>query len=214
MIIPSQAIKVINFLYPSLTFQYLNSYSTLFLTFDDGPVPGVTDFVLKSLKDYKARATFFCLGENAEVYTGLYKQIILEGHLIGNHSWNHPDAFRVNNSDFFKNIERADKIFASKLFRPPFGRLWPWQIHRLSKKYNIVMWNVMIPDFKSGLDGDKMIRRLTKNLHDGSIIVMHDSLKSSKNLFYILPRILEEFTGRGFKFASIPFTINEYTLTN
>jgi peptidoglycan/xylan/chitin deacetylase (PgdA/CDA1 family) len=206
MIIPKIASKFLNFLFPSLTFRYSNSDATLFLTFDDGPKPGVTEFVLKCLEDYKARATFFCLGANVEAYPELFQQIVLSEHRTGNHSWNHTDAFRVRNSDFLRDIERADELIGSKIFRPPFGRLLPWQVNRLSKKYKIVMWEVMIPDYKADLDCDKILAKLSGKITEGSIIVMHDSPKSCNNLCYILPRFLEEFKRRGFKFECIPFS--------
>jgi len=204
MFIAKKASKFVNILFPSLTFRYSNQDAKLFLTFDDGPIPGVTEFVLKCLEDFKARATFFCLGENADAYPSLYQQIILAGHRTGNHSWKHPDAFKVRNSDYLRDIEQADELIREKIFRPPYGRLLPWQVNSLSKKYQIIMWEVMIPDYKANLDCDDVLTNLCSKITEGSIIVMHDSLKSYKNLHYLLPRLLEDFTGRGFKFEPIP----------
>jgi peptidoglycan-N-acetylglucosamine deacetylase len=204
MIIPKIASTLLNFLFPSLIFNYPIKNNTLFLTFDDGPIPGVTEFVLKCLEDFKAKATFFCLGEKIKAAPELYQQILLAGHRIGNHSWSHPDAFKVKKSDFLIDIDQADKLIGTGIFRPPFGRILPGQIIQLSKKYEIIMWNVMIPDYKGNLNCDKLLAELFLKISKGSVIVMHDSLKSYKNLCYILPRFLEEFKSRGFKFETIP----------
>jgi peptidoglycan-N-acetylglucosamine deacetylase len=203
MIIPKPVSRFLHFLFPSLIFRISNKDSALFLTFDDGPCPGVTEFVLKCLEEYKAKATFFCLGESVYHYPALYQQILSAGHQTGNHSWGHPNVLRIKNSDFLKEIERADEIIGTRIFRPPYGRLLPWQIIQLRKKYEIILWEILIPDYKDDLDCDRVLARLTRKITAGAIIVMHDSLKSSNNLHYILPRLLKEFTERGYTFESM-----------
>jgi peptidoglycan/xylan/chitin deacetylase (PgdA/CDA1 family) len=206
MVIPKVVSRFLHAFFPSLIFRYSGQDKKLYLTFDDGPSPVVTEFVLNCLRDYNAKATFFCLGENVEAYPELYQQIALSGNLSGNHSWKHSDAFLVSNLRYMREIDQAQDLIEGPLFRPPYGRLWPWQINRLNKKYQIILWDVMIPDYKTELDCEKAIVRLFPKISNGSIIVMHDSVRAFKKLGYILPRLLEEFTKNGFAFETIPLT--------
>jgi peptidoglycan/xylan/chitin deacetylase (PgdA/CDA1 family) len=204
MFIPLKISRFLHFLFPKLTFHCPNREAKLFLTFDDGPTPGITEFVLSSLEEYNGKATFFCTGENVQAYPDLYEKIIVSGNKTGNHGWKHSDAFKVKNSTYLKEVECTEELIGTKLFRPPYGRLWPWQYYKICRKYKIIMWDIMFPDYKAKLDGEVVIERLFPRITEGSIIVMHDSLKSSENLYYLLPRLLEEFTRRGFIFESFP----------
>jgi peptidoglycan/xylan/chitin deacetylase (PgdA/CDA1 family) len=204
MVIPKIISRFLHAFFPSLIFRYSGQDKRLYLTFDDGPSPVITEFILKCLKEYNAKATFFCMGKNVKAYPELFHQITLSENKTGNHSWKHSDAFLVSNFRYMNDIDQAQELIGSPLFRPPYGKLWPWQINRLDKKYQIIMWEVMFPDYKAELDCEKAIARLFPKISNGSIIVMHDSVRAFKQMGYILPRLLEEFTNKGFIFATIP----------
>ena len=179
----------------------------LYLTFDDGPSRQTTEFILETLGKYNAHATFFCLGENMEDFPELHQKLMLSENQIGNHCWKHKNALFRGTGDLLFDIERTAEFTGSMLFRPPYGRLWPWQILKIQKKYKIIMWDVMIPDYKSDLDSIKYMDRIFPAICNGSIIVMHDSAKSRNQLFSILPIFLKHFSDKGFRFESIPLDI-------
>ncbi len=203
MVLPKWLTALLNIFFPSLIFRIPGDKKILYLTFDDGPCPETTNFILKTLEEYNAKATFFCSGENAEDFPELFQNIFLSENQVGNHGWNHKDAFRVRNSKYMFDIERTEELIGMKLFRPPFGRLWPWQVYSIQKNYKIVMWEIMIPDYKADMDCEKAMSRLFPQVSGGSIIVMHDSAKAQKQLRYILPKLLEYFSQQGFSFEAI-----------
>jgi len=207
MLVPKYLSALINLLFPSLIFRLPNEEKILYLTFDDGPSRQTTEFILDTLEKYRACATFFCLGENLEYYPDLHKKIMLSENQIANHCWKHKDALFRRTDDLLFDIERTLEYTGNLLFRPPYGRLWPWQIIKIQKKYNIIMWDVMIPDYKSDLDSRKYMDRIFPSICNGSIIVMHDSVKSMDQLFFILPLFLQHFSDKGFRFESIPLDI-------
>jgi peptidoglycan/xylan/chitin deacetylase (PgdA/CDA1 family) len=185
---------------------------TLYLTFDDGPVPGPTDFVLETLKEFAAKATFFCIGENIRTNSILFKEIVRNGHAIGNHTFNHINGWETSADAYYQNIElcrqeiagRLDAGFdiQSLLFRPPFGRISREQIRRLSA-YRIIMWDVLSIDYNINLAPEKCLRNTIAAARPGSIIVFHDSYKAERNLTYALPRFIEHYLDQGFTFDVI-----------
>jgi len=182
----------------------------IFLTFDDGPVPDFTPWVLKTLRKYKAKATFFCVGENIEKHPKIYKKIIRQGHAVGNHTFNHLQGWKTPTQKYVKNTIKAEAYLAgqassgSKLFRPPHGRIRPVQARILRKKgYKIIMWDVLSGDFDPHLSKEECYEHTVKNIQNGSIVVFHDSDKSFKNLDYVLPRLLEHFTEEGYTFKAL-----------
>ncbi|MDA9563959.1 polysaccharide deacetylase family protein [Flavobacteriales bacterium] len=178
----------------------------LYLTFDDGPTPVITEWVLQTLNEYKAKATFFCLGKNVDEEQNTYELIQKEGHAVGNHTQNHVDGWKTDNSLYFKNIEECSERVKSKLFRPPYGKISLSQSKVLKQKYKIVMWDVLSADFDLSITPEKCARNVLDNASKGSIIVMHDSVKAEKNLRYALPKILAQFTKEGFQFKALPMT--------
>jgi len=194
-------------IYNKRLWRFDNKEKNIYLTFDDGPTPSVTEWALELLEKFNAQATFFCIGENVKNYPELFQKILSGGHSIGNHTYNHLNGWKVKNSDYFKNIEKADHLIGqkSKLFRPPYGKMTNSQANYLRKKigYNIVMWDVLSADFDSSINVDDCHQNVIQNTKNGSIIVFHDSIKAEKKLRFVLPKILEYYSALGFKFRKI-----------
>jgi peptidoglycan/xylan/chitin deacetylase (PgdA/CDA1 family) len=176
----------------------------VYLTFDDGPTPVVTPWVLDQLDRAGARATFFCLGRNVDKYPELYRQILAAGHSVGNHSYSHLKGFRSGVKRYMEDIRLASGLIDSKLFRPPYGRIFPGQVKAVLQEYDIIMWDVLSIDYNSGLSGERVHQNVVKNVKEGSIIVFHDSEKASDNLYYALPRTLEFLREEGYTMRSLP----------
>lgn len=187
-----------------MTWDIQGDQRNVYLTFDDGPTPGVTPWVLDRLGEAGARATFFCLGRNVDKYPELYNQILACGHSVGNHSYSHLKGFRASVRRYMDDIHLAGDLIDSKLFRPPYGRIFPAQVRAVLQEYEIIMWDVLSIDYNSGLTGERVLQNVTKNVKPGSIIVFHDSDKASENLYHALPRTLEFLTEHGFTMKAIP----------
>lgn len=195
--------RLIRKLLPQLQWGVNNEDNTLFLTFDDGPIPEVTPWVLEQLEAHDAKATFFCVGENVEKYPDIYQMVIDAGHTTGSHTYNHLNGWTTDNVTYFNNVRKGSKLVGSGLFRPPYGRLKRKQMQFLSRHYQIIMWDILSGDFDQELEAEACYYNVINNAKPGSIIVFHDSLKSEKNLRYALPRVLDYFSKRGFKFKSL-----------
>ncbi|HQW10852.1 MAG TPA: polysaccharide deacetylase family protein [Saprospiraceae bacterium] len=180
-----------------------NEAKKLFLTFDDGPVPEVTQFVLDTLNEYDVKATFFCVGENAEKHPALLKRIKQEGHAVGSHTYNHLNGWYTDNTEYFLNVRKAAKIVGSDLFRPPYGKLKPSQVSFIRKHYQIIMWDVLSGDFDPKLSTEEIYENIVTNVESGSIIVMHDSIKSEEKLKVVLPQILRFLLDSGYEFETL-----------
>jgi peptidoglycan/xylan/chitin deacetylase (PgdA/CDA1 family) len=183
----------------SLTWELPAGERSVYLTFDDGPTPEVTEWVLDKLDAYQARATFFCLGNNVEAHPGLFRKIQEKGHAVGNHSYSHIKGFRTSVHSYVEDVDKASGLIPSKLFRPPYGRIRPAQVRALKKKYRIIMWSVLSVDYDPGLQEQQVIRNVVENVRPGSVIVFHDSLKASKNLFVALPEVLGFLRREGYQ---------------
>lgn len=176
----------------------------VYLTFDDGPTPVVTPWVLNQLDRANAKATFFCLGRNVDKYPELYRQILASGHSVGNHSYSHLKGFRSRVSRYMDDIRLASGLIDSKLFRPPYGRILPGQVNAVLQEYDIIMWDVLSIDYNTGLGGERVYQNVIRNVKEGSIIVFHDSDKAADNLHYALPRTLEFLEKEGYQMRSMP----------
>ena len=193
-------------LYPDCVWDMPEKNKTLYLSFDDGPHPTITPFVLKLLKQYNAKASFFCIGENVEKHPDLFKQYIDEGHAVDNHTYKHLNGWKTNDDDYLYDIERTDRLMSTNLFRPPYGRITRSQIKKIRNDNagkKIVMWNILAGDWVTTLSPDKCYTRMREKISEGDIIVLHESNKSWERMSYCLPRILKEFTAKGFVFAPI-----------
>ena len=194
---------IVKKIFPSLIYNIDKGEKTVFITFDDGPVTQTTPQILEILDDFNAKATFFCLGEYIENYPGLFEMIKEKGHSVGNHTYYHKNGWITRNIDYFRDVEKADAIINSNLFRPPYGKLKPSQIKYLKKKYKIVMWDVVSGDFDPATTKEKCYTNVMKNVENGSIIVFHDSLNAKEKMLDVLPRVLKELSELGYVFEGL-----------
>ena len=194
---------LIQFFFPSLLWSKKRDKKILYLTFDDGPYNMLSPFILDELKKYKAKATFFYLGSKAEKYPQLIKRCKDENHKIGNHTYSHPNGWKTKNSRYYQDIDKANKLLNSNLFRPPYGRIKPSQINHLKKYYKIIMWDILSWDFDKKTSPEECYNNIINNTKSGSIIVLHENEKSAKNVKEVLPKILSYFSSQGFKFEKL-----------
>ena len=195
-----------------LVWRIPTSEKQIYLTFDDGPMPDVTEFVLEELIKVKAKATFFCIGDNVRKYPLVFKKVLEQGHSIGNHTFNHLKGWNYSMDDYSKNVQLCEEEFsnngypdspkAQKLFRPPYGRIKRGQIRALSN-YKIIMWDVLTHDYSKNISPERCLKGSIAAVRPGSVIVFHDSVKAEKNMKYTLPRLLDHFSNSGFTFACI-----------
>ena len=176
----------------------------VYLSFDDGPHPQITSFVLNQLNRVEGKATFFCIGKNAEAHPQMLERIRNEGHSIGNHSFSHMNGWNANTEDYLLDVEHCDSIIKSKLFRPPYGRLSRKQFQHLKKKYNIILWDVLALDYRSDLEPSQCVDIVMSNIRNGSIVTFHDSVKAWPRLKIALPEILNQLISQGFSLKAIP----------
>jgi peptidoglycan/xylan/chitin deacetylase (PgdA/CDA1 family) len=195
--------KIIRPIAKDLVWTIPRELPTLFITFDDGPIPEVTPQVLEILESYNAKATFFCVGHNVEKHPAVYQLILDKGHSIGNHSYNHLSGWKTNTNDYVSNVLKANKLIDSKLFRPPYGKITRAQMKVLKEEYKIIMWDVLSGDFDSKTSIKTSTENVIKNARSGSIIVFHDSLKAASTMLASLPIILKHFSELGFQFNAI-----------
>jgi peptidoglycan-N-acetylglucosamine deacetylase len=192
--------------YSSCIWHIRQNNNSVYFTFDDGPHPEVTPYVLQQLEKYNAKATFFCIGKNVKSYEQVYQQVQDAGHTIGNHTFNHFNGFKVQNEDYLLNIARAGEVIKSDLFRPPYGRITPSQIKLIKHHYpqmKIVMWDVLTGDFDVNLSPEACLKHTLKAVEPGSIIVFHDSAKAEKRLRYVLPKLLEHCSNKGWQMKAL-----------
>ena len=210
-----------------------NQSKEVYLTFDDGPIPEITDWVLKILDDFDVKATFFCVGDNIKKYPEVLHNILNKDHSIGNHTFNHLNGWKINTSRYIENVIQSEEIFRStveninteerkkkkeersypstnnkqqttKLFRPPYGKIRPSQRKALQKKgYQIIMWDVLSGDFDPGLSKEKCLKNVIESVENGSIIVFHDSIKAFEKLQYALPKTLIYLLDNGYEFKTL-----------
>ena len=195
--------RLVQTLMPSYVWRIPTAEKVIYLTFDDGPIPEVTPWVLDELRKFGAKATFFCVGDNVKSHPNIFKKVTEAGHAVGNHTFNHLNGWGTENLPYFHNIRATARLVKSRLFRPPYGRLMPSQKSFLERHYKIIMWDVLSGDFDQNLSGEDCLNNVVENVRPGSIIVMHDSLKAEANLRFVLPRVLQHFTEKGFRFERL-----------
>ena len=195
--------KLIQAFMPFYTWSVPTSEKILYLTFDDGPIPEVTPWVLETLRSYDARATFFCVGDNVEKHPDIYRQIQLDGHAVGNHTYHHLNGWQTEHVTYLNNVRRCARMVKSRLFRPPYGRLMPRQREFLQRHFRIVMWDVLSGDYAPEITPEQCLQNVLDNARPGSIIVFHDSLKAERNLRFSLPALLEHFAAQGYRFGRL-----------
>ena len=185
-------------LFPDMIWE-IDDPNGVFLTFDDGPTPGITEWILSTLKRYDAKATFFVLGKNSEMYPDLHERIIKEGHKIGNHTYSHQKGWGMPLDKYIEDVDFADDILHSNLFRPPYAQTTPSQIRAVAKRYKVVMWNILSRDYARSVTPEKCLREVLPHISAGSIIAFHDSQKSFRNMSYVLPKVLKRVQELGLK---------------
>jgi peptidoglycan-N-acetylglucosamine deacetylase len=196
---------LLRWIYPKLIWRK-KVKNTIYLTFDDGPIPEVTPFVLRCLKEYNAKATFFCIGDNVRKHPEIYEEVLRNEHSVGNHTFNHLRGWATEDEEYIKNVDLCSNYVESDLFRPPYGRIRKSQIRRLKElnpDLKIVMWDVLSGDFDQKLKPEKCLRYVVKNTCPGSIVVFHDSLKAFPILEDVLPKALEFWKKKGYEFGAL-----------
>ncbi len=187
----------------NLTWELPARAGEIFLTFDDGPIPEITPQVLDILKQYQAKATFFCVGDNVLKHPDVYQQVLEAGHTTGNHTFHHLNGWKTPLIEYLADIEKCSQLVKSSLFRPPYGRIKPSYIQSIKPDYQIIMWSVLSGDFDVDSSPEKVLDNALQHTTDGSIVVFHDSLKAADRLFYALPGFLKHFSDKGYKFSAI-----------
>ena len=190
----------LRWLYPRATWRMDKQDHSVYLTFDDGPIPESTPFILETLKKYNIKATFFMVGDNVRKYPELYRQIVEAGHRVGNHTFNHIGGFKHTIKTYSYNTEKANAYIHSNLFRPPHGWMRLDQYAWLGRKYRIVMWDLVTRDYSKWMTAEDVLDNVKHYARNGSIITFHDSLKSIDKLHFALPASIEWLRAQGYKF--------------
>jgi len=201
-------------LFPNLTWDIATKKKVIYLTFDDGPTPEITPWVLSELNKYNAKATFFCIGKNITAHSEIFKTILSDGNTIGNHTYNHVNGWKKTSKTYQGNIDQAQetinyiignkKLEVKNLFRPPYGKIKNGIAKKLLEKdYKIIMWDVLSGDFDQSITKEQCLKNVIQNTTEGSIVVFHDSVKASRNLKFVLPKVLDHFSKKGFTFEAI-----------
>lgn len=193
--------RLLRWFYPNLTWHKNRVEKRIFLTFDDGPIPVVTPFVLNTLEKYGAKATFFCIGDNVRKHPDIFEIVKDAGHRVGNHTYNHLRGWDTDDQLYLDNVAKCAELVQTNLFRPPFGRARKSQFASLNTHYETIMWDVLSGDFDISLTPEKCLKNVLKHTESGSIVVFHDSLKAFPRLEYALPRALEYWVGEGYEFG-------------
>jgi peptidoglycan/xylan/chitin deacetylase (PgdA/CDA1 family) len=194
--------------YPRFAWRVPTREKVIYLTFDDGPIPDVTEFVLETLQNHQAKATFFCIGDNVKKHPGIFQQVHQAGHSIGNHTFNHLNGWKTEDEPYLENIRKCQQQLGqpTRLFRPPYGRLKRSQGHEVLKTHDVIMWDVLTGDFSLSLQPEVVLQKTLKYTEPGSIILFHDSLKAWPRMSYALPRVISHFSERGYRFDGLPQT--------
>lgn len=203
-------------MFPNYVWDIPTNDKVLYLTFDDGPTPEITNWTLNTLKEYNAKATFFCIGNNIEKHPEIFQNILNEGHAIGNHTNNHIKGWKTKAKDYIENTLEAENIITNQIqdsefriqnfFRPPYGQITPKQGNKLLElNYKIIMWDVLSFDWDKDVSKETCLKNVTSNATNGSIVVFHDSIKASKNMQYALPKVMEYYSEKGFVFKPLEF---------
>lgn len=227
--------SIIQKIYAKRLWSFPETENKVYLTFDDGPIPEVTPWVLSRLTQYNAKATFFCIGENIKKHPEIYSQVLKGGHAIGNHTYNHLNGWKNSTQVYIENIEKCNLVFSpdsdqdenlkeqlaisnqqsqiSNILRPPYGKMTSKQARIvLGKGYKIVMWSILSKDYKATISKEKCLRNVLNNLKPGSIVVFHDSLKAAENLKFVLPKVLEYIKMNNWQCVSIPTAMNKHLI--
>lgn len=201
--------RLIKKVFPNYIWEIPNDSKKVFLTFDDGPTPQITQWVLSQLQKHNAKATFFCIGNNIESHPEIFERVLAEGHAIGNHTFNHLNGWQQQNEKYLENVTACAEAInrrtvPTRLFRPPYGKVKRSQAKTLKKLgYEIVMWDILSADFDHRITPQQCLDNVIKNIQSGSVVIFHDSVKGFRNLEYVLPKTLEFLKENGYECAAI-----------
>ena len=193
-------------IYSGCTWQMDTAEKKIYLSFDDGPHPVITRFVLDTLDKYNARATFFCIGKNVAEHPEVYQQILAGGHAVGNHTFNHLNGWKTPAGLYIENIELAQQLIKANLYRPPYGKISFRQMKQLAEKQptlKIIMWTVLSADFDKKITPEKCLKNVLQNTGNGSIVVFHDSERAFEKLQFVLPKVMRHFADQGYQFEQL-----------
>lgn len=190
-------------LFPSVTWKVKTARPVVYVTFDDGPHPEITPWVLEQLQAYNAKATFFCVGDNVRKFPDTYQQVLEAGHRTGNHTFNHLNGWKTPVKTYLENIRLCSEKVESDLFRPPYGKFTPLQLYRLKSRFKLVMWDILTRDFDASIPAERSLSFCLPRIEAGSVIVLHDSVKAEKNMKVMLPRLLEYCKQKGYTFEAL-----------
>ncbi|MDO6761059.1 polysaccharide deacetylase family protein [Tamlana sp. 2_MG-2023] len=211
-LIPAKVPLVAKKMFPNYIWDIPTSEKTIYLTFDDGPTPEITHWTLNVLKKHKAKATFFCIGNNIEKHPDIFQDILKEGHAIGNHTYNHVKGWKTKTPEYIEEVLKTQDIIdfetnttkSTNLFRPPYGRIKSSQGKKLlALHYKIIMWDILSFDWDQSVSPETCLKNVISKATNGSIIVFHDSVKASRNMQYALPKVLEYYSQKGFSFKAL-----------
>jgi peptidoglycan-N-acetylglucosamine deacetylase len=192
--------RVLTWFFPMLTWRVRTKEKVVFLTFDDGPIPEVTPWVVDRLRKYNIKATFFCVGENVEKHPQIFKMLTDNGHAVGNHTFNHVKYFKADKTLYIDNVDKAQKLINTELFRPPHGQIGYGIARLLLKKFNVVMWDILTGDYDMARTPEECFGLVKQHVRPGSVIVFHDSIKAEKNVKAALPMTIEYLLNEGWRF--------------
>jgi peptidoglycan/xylan/chitin deacetylase (PgdA/CDA1 family) len=204
--------RIVKLLFPKYIWDIPNSANKVYLTFDDGPTPEITEWVLEQLEHYNAKATFFCIGQNIEKNPKIFDRLISAGHVIGNHTFNHLKGWKTSNDIYIENIKKCSEYSSPhsesknklELFRPPYGKIKNTQAKALrTLGYKIIMWDVISMDFDQGISSEQCLSNVLDNIAEGSIVVFHDSVKAKEHLQFVLPKTLAYLKEKGLQCEAI-----------
>ena len=202
-------------LYPDFVWNIKRDEKVIYLTFDDGPIPEITEFVLEELAKFQAKATFFCIGDNVRKHPDVFQKVLEQGHTVGNHTFNHLKGWVTEDELYLQNFKECEAIleqnfqlpdsliFNKKKFRPPYGRIKKSQAKVILPSHEIIMWDVLSGDFSQELSPEKVLKKTIQHSTNGSIVLFHDSIKANTNMSYALPRVLSFFSEKGFTFKAL-----------
>lgn len=202
MFIKNKIVTLLN-LFRTAIWRIHTKEKIIYLTFDDGPIPEITPFVLDTLKNYDAKATFFCIGENVKDNPTIFQRIIQDNHALGNHTYSHIKGWTLNTAAYCQDVENCAALMKADLFRPPYGSATPSQIHALTKNYKIVMWDITSGDFDINISKETCLNNVLSYTRNGSIVLFHDNLKSAERMMYALPLVLAHFSAKGYRFETL-----------
>lgn len=203
-------------IYPDFLWRVKTDKKVIYLTFDDGPIPEITEFVLEELAKYQAKATFFCIGDNIQKHPNIFQQLTSQGHTVGNHTFNHLKGWSSEDDMYFENFKKCEELINLQMerhsftthtsllkFRPPYGRIKKSQANEILKTHEIIMWDVLSGDYDQSISKETVLKKSMQYSQEGSIVLFHDSIKASKNMMHALPRFLNHFSEQGFAFKKL-----------